>query len=110
MFPYCVDIPSSERACFLSPIILLGYEKNCGLVRREHEPSGRPKFLLLSETRDTIVTTNIYLSFSEETGSLFGSIFLKNRPNWALIVKGRHSDSSFIPLPPPSHFWPCSFG
>lgn len=73
MFPYCVDIPSSERACFLSPIILLGYEKNCGLVRREHEPSGRPKFLLLSETRDTIVTTNIYLSFSEETGSLFGS-------------------------------------
>ena len=29
------------------------------------EPSGRLKFLLLSENRDTAITTNIYLSFSE---------------------------------------------
>lgn len=44
-----------------------------GLLRREHEPSGRPESCLLSECHDTIITTNIYLSFSVETGRLFGS-------------------------------------
>ena len=44
-----------------SPQNVIRLLKNCGLVGREHEPSGRPKSLLLSENRDTIVTTNIYL-------------------------------------------------
>lgn len=38
-----------------------------GLLRREHEPSGRHNPLLLSENHDTIVTTTICLSFSVET-------------------------------------------
>lgn len=39
----------------------------------EHEPSGTPNSLLLSENHDTIVTMNIYLSFSAEMGSFFRS-------------------------------------
>lgn len=58
------------------------------MVRREHEPSGRPKSLPLSENRDIIVTTNIYLSFSEETGSSFGSSSVKcNRCYAELLSK-----------------------
>lgn len=44
-------------------------KKSSGFLRRDHEPSGRPKSLLLSEDRDTILTTSMYFSFSEETDS-----------------------------------------
>lgn len=61
LFPLIVSIFLVVKEHAFSPQNVIRLLKNCGLVRREHEPSGRPKSLLLSENRDTIVTTNIYL-------------------------------------------------